>query len=101
MGVYWETYGLRDAGEPVHFSLTVEQVGVSWARRAAERFHLADPTTALRLQWDEVARPEQHVAGRGVRVDLSRLRGGRYVVTLDVSARDGALASSAKEIVVR
>ncbi len=101
VGVYWESYGVRDGGEPVHFSLTVEQVGVSWARRAAARFHLADPTTSLRLQWDEVAQPDQHIAGRGVRVDLSRLRGGRYVITLDVSARDGALASSAKEIVVR
>ncbi|MGH7618388.1 MAG: hypothetical protein ACREPM_14285, partial [Gemmatimonadaceae bacterium] len=101
VGVYWEVYGLHDAGEPVHYSLTVEQVGVSWARRAAEHLHLADPTTALRLQWDEVARPEAHVAGRGVRVDLSRLRGGRYVVTLDVEARDGARASATKEVEVR
>jgi hypothetical protein len=85
----------------VHYSLTVEQVGVSWARRAAERFHLADPTTALRLQWDEVARPEQGVAGRGVRVDLSRLRGGRYQITLDAMATTGEHASTGKEIVVR
>lgn len=101
VGVYWEAYGLRDRGETVHYSLTVEQVGVSWARRAAERFHLADPTTALRLQWDEVARPEQGVAGRGVRVDLSRLRGGRYQVTLDATATTGERASTGREIVVR
>lgn len=100
-GVYWEAYGVRDGGEPVHYSLSVEQVGVSWARRAAERLHLADPTSALRLQWDEVVRPEQGVAGRGVRVDLSRLRGGRYVVTLEVSSANDERASAGKEIVVR
>jgi hypothetical protein len=101
VGVYWETYGMRDSGEPVHFSLAVEQVGVSWARRAAERFHLADPSSALRLQWDEVARPDHGVAGRGVRVDLSRLRAGRYVVTLEASATTNERASTAKEIVIR
>lgn len=101
VGVYWETYGVREAGEPVHYSLTVEQVGVSWARRAFERFHLADRTTALRLQWDEVVRPEHGIAGRGVRVDLSRLRGGHYLVTLAVSADGHEEAASAKEIVVR
>jgi hypothetical protein len=101
VGVYWETYGMRDGGEPVHYTLTVEQVGVGWARRAAERLHLADPTSALRLQWDEVARPEHGIAGRGVRVDLSRLRGGRYVVTLDVSAVGDEHASSTQEIVIR
>jgi hypothetical protein len=100
VGVYWETYGANARGEPAHFSLMVEQVGVSWARRAAERLHLADPTSALRLQWDEVVRPEHGIAGRGVRVDLSRLRSGRYVVTLDVSAA-GDHASSTKEIVIR
>jgi hypothetical protein len=101
VGVYWETYGTNANGEPVHFSLTVEQVGISWARRAAERMHFADPTSALRLQWDEVVRSEHGVAGRGVRVDLSRLRGGRYVITLDVTTNGDAQASSAKEIVIR
>jgi hypothetical protein len=100
-GVYWEAYGLRAAGEPVHYSLKVERTGVSWARRAVERLHLADPTSALRLQWDEVARPDRGVAGRGVRVDLSRLSGGRYVITLDAAAAGGASASSGKEILIR
>jgi len=101
VGVYWETYGANPNGEPLHFSLMVEQVGISWARRAAERLHLTDPTSALRLQWDEVAQPNHGVAGRGVRVDLSRLRGGRYVVTLDVTARGSDSASSTKEILIR
>lgn len=101
VGVYWEAYGLRDRGEPLHYSLTVEQVGVSWTRRAFERLHLADRTTALRLQWDEVAKLQKGIAGRGVRVDLSRLRGGRYLVTLEASTNDHELAASAKEIVIR
>jgi hypothetical protein len=100
VGVYWETYGLEAKGEPVHFTLSVQQVGVSWMRRAIERVHLADPTTGLRLQWDEV--PEQHdgVAPRGVRVDLSRLRSGTYELAV-TAATDRAITTTKRNIVVR
>jgi hypothetical protein len=101
VGAYWEAYGLGERGEPVHYSLTVEQVGVSWARRAVERLHLADPSSALRLQWDEVPQQDHGIAGRGVRVDLSRLRGGRYVVTLEASTRTNERASTGTQIVIR
>src|SRR6185503_4631033 len=30
IGVFWETYGLRASGQPVKFTLSVEQVGVTW-----------------------------------------------------------------------
>ncbi len=98
VGVYWETYGLRDKGEPVHFTVSVQQVSVSWMRRAIERVHLADPTTGLRLQWDEV--PEKHdgIAARGVRVDLSRLRSGTY--ELAVTAETTRSTTAAKRTIV-
>lgn len=100
VGVYWEAYGLRAAGEPVHYTLSVQQVGVSWMRRTVERLHLADRTTGLRLQWDEV--PERHdgIAGRGVRIDLSRLRSGTYRLAVTADTRQ-ATATTAREIVLR
>lgn len=98
VGVYWETYGLRTTGEPVHFTLSVQQIDVSWLRRAVERVHLADPTTGLRLQWDEV--PERHdgIAARGVRVDLSRLRSGTY--ELAVTAETARASTTTKRNIV-
>lgn len=99
VGVYWETYGLS-APEPLHFTLAVEQYGVGWLRRTAERLHLADPTSGLRLQWDEVPAPSAGIAARGVRLDLSRLRSGRYRVSLTARGRNGS-ATASREIVVR
>lgn len=99
VGVYWETYGLR-APEPLHFTLSVEQFGVGWLRRTAEALHLADPTSGLRLQWDEVPELAGGTAPRSVRLDLSRLRAGRYRVSLTVRAHDGT-ATATREIDVR
>jgi hypothetical protein len=99
-GVYWETYGLRAAGEPVHFTLSVQQVGVSWMRRTVERLHLADPTTGLRLQWDEVPQQQGGIAARGVRVDVSRLRSGTYRLAVTAET-DRATTTSERQIVVR
>ena len=101
LGVYWETYGLEPAGEPVRFSLTVEQIGVSWFRRAAERLRVADRTTGLRIQWQEVPQRTSGIAGRGVRVDVSRLRAGRYRMQLTVNAAGDASAVATREIDVR
>ena len=80
--------------------MSVQQTGVSWLRHAIESVHLADPTTGLRLQWDEV--PDQHdgIAARGVRVDLSRLRSGTY--ELAVTAETGrGITTTKREIVLR
>ena len=101
VGVFWETYGRSATGEPVHFSLTVREVGVGWARRAAERLRLVDRASSLRIEWDEVPRQRDGIAGRGVRVDFSRLRHGHYVMDLVASTRTGASAVSTKEIDVR
>ena len=99
VGVYWETYGL-DVREPLHFTLSVEQFGVSLLRKAAERLHLADPTSGLSLQWDEVPAAVGGIASRAVRLDLSRLRQGRYRVSLTATSRHGA-ATAIREIEVR
>jgi hypothetical protein len=98
LGVYWETYGLHPAGEPVKYTLTVEQIGMGWLRRTAERLHLTDPTSGLRIQWEEVPQRVNGIAGRGVRVDLSRLRSGRYRMQLTASASGEAPASVEREV---
>jgi hypothetical protein len=101
VGVYWETYGLRADGEPVQFALTVERVGVDWMHRAAEKLHLADPTTSLRIQWDDVPQYVNGIAGRGVRVDLSRLVAGRYRMQVTVTPVGEAPVVVGREIAVR
>ena len=101
VGVYWETYGLRPGAEPVDFTLTVEQVDVGWIQRAAEALRFADPASSLRIQWSEMPEHRNGVAGRGVRVDLSRLRDGRYRVELGVITRSGERAVSSREIEIR
>ena len=101
LGVFWEAYGLRPEGEPVRFTLTVEQIGVGWLQRAAEHLHFADPTTGLRVQWQEVPQHVNGIAGRGVRVDLSRLRAGRYRLQLAVEAAGEPVVTSTRQIDVR
>ena len=101
LGVYWETYGLRPTGEPVRFTLTVGQIGVGWLRRTAERLRLTDPTTGLRIQWEEVPRRADGIAGRGVSVDLSRLRAGRYRMQLTASVSGEAPVTAQREVEVR
>src|SRR5262249_23642636 len=101
IGVFWETYGLRPQGEPVHFTLTVEEIEIGLLRRAAERLRFADPTSALRIQWDEVPLQRNGIAGRGVRVDLSRLRGGPYRMQLASPAASGPAVLASRDITVR
>jgi hypothetical protein len=100
MGVFWEAYGIPPDNKPVSFTLSIEQVGSSWTQRVAEKLRLSDPTSAARIQWQEVPRITNGIAGRGVRVDLSRLRGGRYRVELVVAAPDMPPATSSREIEV-
>jgi len=101
LGVFWETYGLRPTGEPVRFTLTVEQIGVGWLRRTAERLRLTDPTSGLRIQWEEVPQRVNGVAGRGVRVDLSRLRSGKYRMQLVASVSGEASQIAERTVEVR
>jgi len=99
VGAYWEVYGLSDASGPVQFALSVEPFDIGWTRRIAQRVGLTDPATGLRLQWDDAPRTVNGILGRGVRVDLSRLRGGKYRLTLTATTRDGS-ATSSREIEV-
>jgi hypothetical protein len=101
LGAYWETYGVMGLTEPAHFTLTIEPVDISWFRRVAETLRFADPTRALRIQWQEVPQTVNGIAGRGVRVDVSQLRSGKYRLQLSVETTNGTTSSTSKEIEVR
>jgi hypothetical protein len=94
VGVYWEIYGIRPAGEPLVVTLTVERVGVGWHMKAAERLGLASKVTPLRVRWHEVPKRDAGFASRAITVDLSTLPAGRYRIHLTVVAEDGSTASS-------
>jgi hypothetical protein len=100
VGAYWEVYGLSAQSGPVQFSLSVEPFDIGWTRRLAQRVGLTDPATGLRLQWQDAPRTVNGILSRAVRVDLSRLRGGKYRLTLAATTRDGS-ATSSREIEVR
>lgn len=101
VGVFWEGYGLPADSRLVEYTIVVEQFGTSWMRRTAERLRLADPTRGTRVQWQEAPRSANGIAPRGVRLDLARLRTGRYRVTLNVKSADGQTASTTREIEIR
>jgi hypothetical protein len=101
VGVYWEAYGLRVGADPVKYSLTFEQIDVSWMQRVAEHLRFADPTSALRVQWSEMPEHRNGIAGRGVRVDLSRLRAGRYRIELRIATENGDVAVTTRNVEIR
>ena len=101
VGVFAEAYGLAPQGEHLRFDLTLEQIEIGWRQRAAERLHLADPTAAVRIHWEEQAHVKDGISSRGTRVDLSGVRDGRYRMQLRVTADDGSTAVSTREIEVR
>jgi hypothetical protein len=101
IGVYWELYGLAARGEPLRVTLAVEQGPAGRLRRLAERLHLSDAARTLRVQWEEVAQPVDGIAGRGVRLDLSRLRAGVYHMQLTVTPRAGRAVTAVRTIAVR
>jgi hypothetical protein len=100
VGAYWEVYGVSETNGPIAFALSVEPFDIGWTRRLAQRVGLTDPATGLRLQWQDAPRSVNGILGRGVRVDLSRLRGGKYRLTLTATTREGT-ATSSREIEVR
>jgi hypothetical protein len=101
VGVFSEAYGLAPQGEHLRFSLALQQIDIGWRQRAAERLGISDPTSAIHIQWQETARVTNGISARGRRVDLSRIRSGRYRMQLRVTADDGSTATATREIEVR
>lgn len=82
IGVFWETYGARATGEQFNYALLVSPDDESFLHRALAKLRVVEPDQSLSLQWREVPSVSNGIASRGLTVDLSRLRPGRYNVRL-------------------
>lgn len=100
VAIYWETYGLAPGGEVIDVGITVEPVGVTWARRAAARIGIAHRPAPVAIRWQEAPDPAGGAAVRSVVVDLGALARGAYRVTVTVRRGNGTRASSERVITV-
>jgi hypothetical protein len=101
VGVFWETYGLTDAGETVDVAVTVERIDRSWFRAARQAVHLADEDTPLRLRWTDARPADSGVAPHAVSLDLANLPGGRYRLTLSLTPQGAPPATASRELQLR
>ena len=85
LGLFWETYGVRERGETFGVTLLVEPIGRSWLRRTFQLMRLADKDRPVSLQWQEVPVVVDGVASRALSVDLSPLEPGSYRVRLTLT----------------
>jgi hypothetical protein len=82
IGVFWETYGVRPEGERIDYALLVTPIDEGFIRRALVKLRVVDPERSVSLQWHEVQSSTEGIASRGVTINLSHLRPGRYAVRL-------------------
>jgi hypothetical protein len=99
VGLFWEVYGLPPDGAPLTIAVAVAPRRAGWLRRATSTLGLSQHRSAVRLAWQELARPRDAVAPRAVALDLTGLSPGRYQI--EVVVKTGAAeASSAREITI-
>src|SRR6185436_19912239 len=98
IGLFWEAYGARPEGEAFEYSLLVQPIGRSWIHRAAIKLRITDPDRSLSVLWNDVPSVTDDIACRGVTVDLSRLKPGRYRVRLSLTGGTEAPIVSERDI---
>ena len=84
LGIFWEMYGL-DQGERVTASVGLIPDESGFLRRAAERAHLAEPRTPVRLRWEDTPEVRGSVGGRILTIALDGVAEGNYTVELTLS----------------
>ena len=97
IGLYWETYGAAVTDSLVNVTLTVEPVAPGFLGRVSQSLGLKSKVPPLRLAWARRAEAGVDFAAHSVEVDLSRLKVGHYVVTVDLS--DGRRSARRIEII--
>ena len=97
IGLYWETYGVAPSDSLVTVTLTVEPVAPGFFGRMTQSLGLKSKVPPLRLAWARRAEAGVDFAAHSVEVDLSRMKAGHYVVTVDLS--DGRRAQRRIEII--
>jgi hypothetical protein len=98
VGLFWEAYGARPEGEAFDYSILVQPIGRSWLHRTFIKLHITDPDRSLSVQWTEVPTVTDDIACRGVTVDVSRLKPGRYRVRLSLTGRGEAPIVTERDI---
>jgi hypothetical protein len=95
VGVYWEGYGLDPSGETAEVVLALQRTDIAWLTRAAARLRLRGPAARpLNVRWREVYGGAAEGPGRSLTIDVSGIRPGRYLLSVTVTAPDGATAAA-------
>lgn len=97
IGLYWETYGIAAADSLVGVTLSVEPVKPGFFGRLTQSIGLKSRVPPLRLAWSRRGEGGLDYAAHSVEVDLSRLKTGSYVVTVELS--DGRRTTRHIEII--
>lgn len=98
LGLFWETYGLAAAGEPVDVAVSVERVDRSWIRSARQKLGLTPVDTPIRIRWTDAGGGADRGVGRAISLDLANLDAGRYRVTLTLTPEGEKAASATREV---
>ena len=99
IGLYWETYQVTAADSLLAVTLNVEPVKPGFFGRLTQSIGLKSKVAPLRLSWSRRVEGGLDFAAHSVEVDLSRLKTGSYVVTVELS--DGRKTTRHIEIIER
>ncbi|HKP28174.1 MAG TPA: hypothetical protein VJU15_02185 [Gemmatimonadales bacterium] len=99
IGLYWETYGVTAADSLLSVTLSVEPVKPGFFGRLTQSIGLKSKVPPLRLNWKRRVEGGVDFAAHSVEVDLSRLKTGSYVVSVELS--DGRKTTRHIEIIER
>ena len=97
IGLYWETYQVTAADSLLAVTLNVEPVKPGFFGRLTQSIGLKSKVPPLKLSWSRRVEGRVDFAAHSVEVDLSRLKTGSYVVTVELS--DGRTTTRHIEIV--
>lgn len=98
VGVFWETYGVGP-GDELQVSVAARPVDRGFFRRLGQALRILGDQDVMRFTWQESGQRDG-IEGRTLRVDLSELEPGRYVVELRVGrpGEDPAVARRHLEV---
>lgn len=101
IGLYWEVYGLNRHSDSLQFSLSVDKIGKSFLRRAAEWAGFARPSNDLiQVKWTEPVL-NMGTVKRGITLRLTEDMDGTYVIRLTATSATGkrVMATNVIEVV--
>lgn len=97
IGLFWEVYGLRESNG-IDVSLTVRREDAGILRRLGQALRLVAARDGPSVRWEEEGGIDE-IAGRTLRLDLSGLDPGDYVLEIEVRTPDGHEAGASRSFV--